>query len=103
MMQSVALSPPTPSGAPPKRFPSRAGLNCIPTDTDNHSQTESDSLQQEGMDTISGAATSRIRPVATEDAIGGDVPPNGFVLRTVLPHGDFCGRYVLSGQQLAML
>mmetsp|Transcript_1829 Transcript_1829/g.2892 ORF Transcript_1829/g.2892 Transcript_1829/m.2892 type:complete len:1659 (+) Transcript_1829:173-5149(+) len=34
----------------------------------------------------------RVRPVATEDAIGGDIPPHGFVLRLVTPNGDFCSR-----------
>lgn len=36
-------------------------------------------------DSHSGASRSRIRPVATEDAIGAEVPPEGFVLRSPIP------------------
>ena len=77
LVKSIALSPPTPSALYAKK-PSFQQEKGQSGDSDGLSPDE---VNIDLNASAGGAAASRIRPVATEDAVGGDVPPGGFVLR----------------------
>ena len=58
----------------------------------NSGMPDHHSHQDRDHDPSSSSSTHKVRPIATEDAVGGDIPPFGFVLRLVKLNGDCCSR-----------